>query len=238
MESAGHIFEFSTVLRLALVAAGVACVVFGRDWHLRATRRVAGSDATAAKWQGQDLTAFRRRLEAPGAGLAILGVVILAVMTLYVNPSAPLRAPAVVRAPAPQLPNGMRAHLIAPAEATEIFRMLVERGQQRERHGRYRDAMRFYRSALAMPSTPVSEAAAAMGRIGAVYRRRGMLVESLAMARLAVDIAPDNAVMQYELALTLEAVGELGDAREAMRIAVLLDPSYLGDLEQMSARLR
>lgn len=238
MESAGHIFEFSTVLYLAIVALGVACVVFGRDLHQRATRRMADSDAMAAKWEGQDLNTLRRRLEAPGVGLAILGVVILAVMTLYVNPSTPLRAPAVVRAPAAQLPSGMRAHLIAPAEATEIFRMLVDRGQEKERHGRYRDAMRFYRSALAMPSTPVSEAAVAVGRIGAVYRRRGMLVESLAMARLAVDIAPDSAAMQYELALTLSAVGELGEAREVMQLAVILDPSYLEDLEQMSARLR
>ncbi len=238
MQSAGHIFEFSTVLYLGIVALGVACVVFGRELHLRATRRLADSDAMAGKWQGQDRITLRRRLEAPGVGLAILGVVILAVMILYVNPSTPLRGPAVARAPAPQLPSGMRAHLIAPAEATEIFRMLVDRGQQQERHGRYRDAMRFYRSALAMPSTPVGEAAIAMGRIGAVYRGRGMLVESLAMARLAADIAPDNAAMQYELALTLAAVGELGEAREVMRLAVILDPSYLEDLEQLSARLR
>jgi len=95
------------------------------------------------------------------------------------------------------------------------------------KEGKYAEAVESFKKALQNPLYENPEKAYA--NLGKVYYRMGEFKKALSAYKKAAKRAPDNPVPYYGIALCYNALGRFGDASDAMKEAVRLDPEIRGD---------
>ncbi len=95
------------------------------------------------------------------------------------------------------------------------------------KEGKYTEAVESFKKALQNPLYENPEKAYA--NLGKVYYRMGEFKKALSAYKKAAKRAPDNPVPYYGIALCYNALGRFGDASDAMKEAMRLDPEIMGD---------
>ena len=120
-----------------------------------------------------------------------------------------------------------------PGEAEELLRTLLESdstvgetwrliGRACEEQGDPVRAIEAYRQALILDERDAWSA----NNLGLIYIKEGQFEEALPPLAYAVSVKSDVAVFQNNLGMALELTGHLGQAVEAYRKAVEIDPGY------------
>jgi hypothetical protein len=171
-----------------------------------------------------------RYLYVPALGLALAGA---AGASLLRAPAPRRSAAAVVAAVVAMQAAAVAARVPAWRDDGTIFGAaldvdpeswlaLFELGHGAARAGRWPEAAAWYRKALQYNQTDgrlLSNAAAA-------FESTGDHLGAVKVARLAVEVTPDNPRARYNLALSLVRLGQLGEARVELEEALRLAPDY------------
>ncbi len=94
--------------------------------------------------------------------------------------------------------------------------------------GKYNKAVESFKKAVRNPLYEHPEKSYA--NLGKVYYRMGEYKKALSAYKKSAKRAPDNPVAYYGIALCYNALGRYGDASDAMKEAIRLDPDIKGDI--------
>jgi tetratricopeptide (TPR) repeat protein len=100
----------------------------------------------------------------------------------------------------------------------------MELGLDFARTGRDEEALEAFASALTIPTATLGQAAQPMNEIAWLYQKSGRAAEALPLARLAVQIAPDNPAYLDTLAHAALKQGAYEDALDAAKRALEIAP--------------
>ena len=196
-----------TIFRLAIVVAGVICIVLGYRLFVRGVwpqRDGGGGIDVDVAIAG---SSFTLKNATPGAILSIFGMIIIAVLVVKHSPELNLK----------QLGEATRDLSLRGQEDSVEY--LVMKGDEFFVEGKQDQAIVSYRSAF-------TRLAATMDRLASLYLKQEQVEEALPVARIAVHLEPRNATYLSTLS---KIVSESGDREEALRLierAVEIDESY------------
>ncbi len=127
-------------------------------------------------------------------------------------------------APFQRVEDRPSARAVSPA-AERTLPVLIEQGLQYQRVGKPEEAIAAYREALNLMAFPLNQVAWLLYQEGQVSRQaQAKAAEGLPLARLAVQLRPDDAEYLDTLAVLLCAVGEHAEALDWMEKAAVIQP--------------
>jgi tetratricopeptide (TPR) repeat protein len=205
---------YAAAFRLAIIAAGIASVVFGYRLLSAAIGQVskAGGEVKATIGKAQ----FTMKNLAPGTMFALFGMFLIGVMLYQGMPELKLQKgkdSIVVRGPDASAPA---ADLVA----------LTARAADLESAGKIPEATEAYEQALDHVAIPANH-------LALLYLQSNRNTEALGLARIAADLRPYRADALDALAWAYDRTGDHSTALSVEKRAAALDPSYTQKLEAL-----
>lgn len=232
---------YATLFRLTIIGAGLVSIVLGYWLFLRAVAPTPGRGAkdkaggetgiaagTDAEAKGGGFTLSIRNA-APGTCFAVFGAAIISVMVVQGNPELAWQklAAAGQGAERPDLIESVTLKGRDEANSgldRRSFHVLMELGLNMASMGRDKEAIEAFASALTIPTVTLAQAAQPMNEIAWLYQKNDRAAEALPLARLAVQIAPDNPAYLDTLAHAALKQGAYEDALDAAKRALDIAP--------------
>lgn len=239
---------YTTLFRLAVVAAGVLIIVLGYRLFLHG---LAASDETDASIEGGG---FKLTLKnaAPGTSFALFGAVLISVMVIRASPELDITSvapdsgtePAVLplhnervrmnlrlrgndsNAPVPpvqpQRPEPTREQLHALTVAAS--EQLLQAGIRKEHQEDFSGALEAYHLALSMPGQSLSDLVYPLNQMAWVYQQQAKPELALPLAHLAHQINPTSVVVMDTLARVHVQLEEFDKAQALLDRVLQTDP--------------
>jgi tetratricopeptide (TPR) repeat protein len=227
MSLASQFLIYVTAFRLAIITSGIVSLILGYRLFIRGIFPGGTADSTIDfKAAG---SGFTLKNVAPGSCFGIFGVALITVMLVQGNPQYTyemIQKPAEAQAPDISTRLEMRG-----AETPDAFAALVDKGMAYEQAGDPSHAAEAYHQALAGLAAP-------MNQLAWIYFQQSKTEQALPLARIAVQIDPENPVIMDTLAEVLARHGDRAEAVQWMEKAALLDGRYRGKLDQMKQAAR
>lgn len=208
---------YVTLFRLAIIAAGVISIFLGYRLFCRGVWPEAkGRDGTAveAKLGG---SSFTLKNAAPGTCFALFGVLIISLTFVKGSPEFTLEVlntAGLMQEIRETRPDSQRIRIRGKEKTLHI---LTQEGIAFENKGETDRAIKSYQEAVALMATP-------MNHLAWQYQRQGKFDEALSLARLAVQLKPDEAQFLDTLAVILCKLGQRPEAVRYMEKAATLNP--------------
>lgn len=214
---------YAALFRLAVILAGVACVVMGYRLFVLGVMPRDGSEVDA---QAGEIRLSLRNA-APGTCFAGFGVFLIVAMLVQGNPELRLSE---------TISDIGAVREVSYRGNDDGVAAFLRRGKSLEDANRHDEAIRAYAQALADRDRPLGEAAAPLKAIAAIYKKQGRYDEALAYARLANQIEPGDAAGVALLARIQWDRGERERAVKLMVHASTIDPALRSELDRMQAK--
>lgn len=238
---------YATLFRLAVIGAGVLIILLGYRLFLRGILS-EGVSETSAAGGGFKLS---MKNAAPGTSFALFGAALVSVMVIKGSPELVMESLAKADVENQSgyttrkihlrgseneagLSNLLRPSSDAPELTSLNVELLIKAGMELEEKDNQKGAVDAYRLALSIPHITLAQAAVSLNQIAWIYLETDRLSRAFALARLALDIAPDNPVFMDTLARIHLQLGELDEAEELAQQAVKLSPGDAGVGETLS----
>lgn len=222
MNLTSQFLVYVTVFRLAIIAAGVISMILGYRLFVRGIYPIGKSESTIDfKAAG---SGFTLKNAAPGTSFAIFGVALIAVMLVQGNPKLTYEMMQNENG-ADNLATSTKLEMRG-AETPDAFSTLVEKGKAYERAGDTSHAIEAYQQALTGMATP-------MNQLAWLYYQQSKTEQALPLARMAVQIDPQNPAILDTLAEVLARHGDRAEAEQWMEKAAALDERYRAKLQEL-----
>lgn len=225
MDITSSFLIYAAFFRVAVIVAGVVAMVLGYRLFV-----VTGESTGNSSAEGE-LGRFKFAIKnaAPGTCFALFGAMIIVAMLIQGNPELVIAEIEKLDAAtgntevtrSTQLKGGDDER---QAETLSRFRELVAEGDALGEQGDHQAAIIAYGKALSMPDVTLKDASMAFNGIAWTYFEQQRIEEALPLARLAVQLIPNNAAYLDTLANLLLARGESADALTWAKQAVQLSP--------------
>jgi tetratricopeptide (TPR) repeat protein len=217
MSLASEFLLYLTAFRLAIIAAGTICIVLGYRLFVRGVFSPGppGQDVSVEAHAGS--SGFTLKNAAPGSGFGLFGVLLIVVMLVQGGPE--LTYEALKKATGPDEASSSAKLVMRGGDTPDPFTSLVNKGLSLEKAGESAQAMEAYKQALSNVAIP-------MNQLAWLYLQKHQADSALPLARLAVQLSPDNPSFLDTLAETLAQRGERGEAVSWMEKAAALDSRY------------
>lgn len=208
---------YAAVFRVSVIAAGITCVVLG--YRLFTHGLAAGSGPRNQSEIAATLgdAALTLRNVAPGTAFATFGAALIIAMMVQGIP----RLDQSRTSGAGDMRSDDRLVLRGDDPLA-----LAERGRAAESAKDIDGAVVAYQQALTALSAP-------MNNLAWLFNQRGESEKALALARVAVQLQPDNAAYLDTLATILLHGGQRQEALKVMREAARLDARYQAKVKQL-----
>ena len=223
MDIAFAFFIYVTLFRLAIISSGVISIVLGYRLFCR------GVWPAGNTFQGTDVEAnvgvyrFRLKNAAPGTCFALFGVVVICIMFAKGSPELTLET--LNKADS----NSIETRLKARGDEGKILHVLTQKGVEYQEQGHIDKAIAEYKEAITLIANPINY-------LAWLYQKQEKFEEALSLARLAVDLRPDDSNSLDTLAVILCKTGKRSEALRVMERAVRLKPQEFGaKLERFKA---
>lgn len=210
---------YLTLFRLAIIGAGVISIVLGYRLLCKGIFPARTKEASfEAKIAG---SSFSIKSAAPGTFFALFGVIIISTMLARGNPAMSLESPKnLLREEGGKDTNlhwTMRGNELNTSNQDVSLKTLTSKALSYEKAQNIGKAVEAYEELLALIASP-------MKNLAVLYSEQGKLAESENLARLAIQMNPDNASFQAALAEILFRAGKKVEAADTMDKAASLDP--------------
>jgi tetratricopeptide (TPR) repeat protein len=222
MDPTAGFLVYAALYRLAIVAAGVVAIVLGYRLFLRGAAVPAAGGGTEAAAEGGGFRLSVRNA-APGTCFALFGAAVIGAMIVQGNPEL------VAGAGGPGAIDTLRLKGAAAGPAGAGFAAAMAEGGALAAAGDPAGALAAYGRALSTAGSGGDRVARAASAIAAVYLHQGRAPEALALARLAVQLAPQRADHLETLARAARANDRPDEAAAAARRAAALTAAPAGD---------
>ena len=211
---------YAAFFRLAVVAAGLACVYMGYRLFVLGVMPREGSEIDARSGE------IRLTLKnaAPGTCFAFFGAAIIAVMIAFGIPELSVSSSNAYE-------NGSSGFDLRGDD--ETVAELVRQGQVLAEAGDHKGAIRAFAKALSDPTLPLNVASEPLIGLAETYHRGRRLDEAIAYARLVNQFAPENARALALIGRVERDRGNLEQALNAMKSAVALDSTLQPELAEL-----
>jgi hypothetical protein len=179
------------VSRLALLAAGVVCVVLGYRLFCRGIGTLSsnGAGSTGSSIDSSVVGArFSVKNAAPGTAFALFGSILIVVMLIQSSPSVTLEAMSKWNTDTEaQQPNmsEQAEKLVMRGNGQDSISSLTAQGVEYEKRGDTANAERVYRQAVTLMAEPIND-------LAWLYVGSGRAKEAVGLATIAVHLRPDE----------------------------------------------
>jgi tetratricopeptide (TPR) repeat protein len=206
---------YVTAFRLAIIAAGTVSMVLGYKLFIRGI--YPGGSAENSIDVRAIGSGFTLKNVAPGTCFAIFGVALITAMLIQGSPQFTYQ---MMQKAADANTSTTSTTLEMRGSGTQnAYAALVEKGLAYEQAGDPSHAAEAYRQALDGLATP-------MNQLAWLYYQQSKTEQALPLARMAVQIDPENPKILDTLAEVLAQHGDRAEAVKWMERAADLDPQY------------
>ncbi len=244
MDSIVGFLIYALIFRLAIIAAGIVCIILGYRLFADGIKRREETNVNAQAGPVK-LTLDNA---GPGSIFACFGAVIIVVMLSHGNPELVLEDIQVLMKGSQQdsSPTEMRIGGMTlkggndnkPSETLQRFNQAFDEAVQQQQDGDIEAAVKTYNKALSESEVPLGKAVAALNQLAWIYREQHRIDEALALVRVATTVKKNIPEYFDTLAWILLDRGEHKAAEQAAETAVDLDPAskdYQKTLQQVRA---
>lgn len=229
------------IFRLAIITAGVVCVVLGYKLFLQnlklGEQAAKGNTDLEANFKG---TQIKLKNAAPGTLFSLFGAALISVMLVQSPPEVTDKTQTrqqVVDSTGVERQVMMSRELsMRGDEATVIdeqsLHALMATGLQLEKDNNYTEATKTYEQAVWMMAEP-------MNALAWRYYELGQYQKARSISEVAVSLVPDEANFNDTLAQILFSLGAYQKAYQYMKTAADLAPNTYGnELERFRVKLK
>jgi|GEM_PF-981943 len=231
---------YTTLFRLSVIGAGLVCIVLGYRLFLRGVMPRQTADIEG---QAGDVRLSVKNA-APGTCFALFGCLIIAVMLVKGGPELVIEELDKVGQQQAVHEGAVRRIQMkggaadAGESASKVFTALLNSGISLQNSGDDTGAIAAYGKALAIPDTPLIEAAKAFNQIACLYLKQKRTDEALPLARLAVQVDGENGGYHDTLASVLYQKEDYKEAAKHARQAVDLMPNEASHFYTLALSLK
>jgi tetratricopeptide (TPR) repeat protein len=217
---------YLAVFRVAVIAAGVVCIVLGYKLF---AHKAAGSNSTSVQSRWGKF-AFAMKNAAPGTCFALFGACLIGANFWQGGPTLTLKTLSQVESASTRAgSNSPVVHELIMKGAGPTIRDLTEEGKQCELQADREGAKKAYAEALYLLGEP-------MNNLASLYLKEGRTNEALQLARSAVILLPDKPGILHTFGTALNSCGNRDEALRQLGRAARLDARYEKELEKLQAR--
>lgn len=229
---------YLTIFRVSIIAAGIVSIVLGYRLFCKGIWPEVGSGKETSL--NADIGGHKLTLKnaAPGTFFAMFGVIIISLMFASGSPEMTFEMiDKKTAGKADSKPGGDQTKIYVPTFGEEKTTMRMrsdqdiglkaatEKGLKFEKNKQYDKVMAAYQDAMNLMADP-------MNYLAWLRHSHGESGKALPLARMAADLAPENANNLDTLAEILFKTGEHDEAIKVMETAASLDPKYKEKLEK------
>jgi tetratricopeptide (TPR) repeat protein len=177
------------ISRLAIVSAGIVSMVIGYRLFCRGIGVAAGqseSSTIESSFAGINLSL---KNAAPGSAFALFGAVLISVMLIQSSPSVTWESAQKMQDTAsskvPNVTTETKLQMRGDNPDSASIAGLTNLGRELEKRGKTVEAARAYRQAVTIMAEPMND-------LAWIYLNSGKTPEAVNLARLAVQLTPDE----------------------------------------------
>ncbi|CAN2047830.1 Tetratricopeptide repeat protein [Candidatus Magnetomoraceae bacterium gMMP-1] len=220
------------LFRLSIITVGAISIVLGYRLFCRG---ILSEGSSGSAFEGKvGSSQFILKNAAPGTFFALFGVIIICVMVAsgspemtleFINKAEQNKARTSENETQPGISSARIRGTEKGGEDKGGLVAATQKGIYYEEEKDIEKAIEAYKEALNMLADP-------MNYLAWLYHEQGERDKALPLARLAVEIAPDNPHALDTLAEILFELGEYAEALKVIKKAVALEPEYQNKLSK------
>ena len=181
-------FAYLLMSRLAILAAGVVCVVLGYKLFCKGIGTSSSSGPGSTIESSVVGARFSVKNAAPGTAFALFGAILIVVMLIQSSPSVTLETMSKWKTSTEAQRPGASEQtekLVMRGNGQDSISSLTAQGIEYEKRGDTANAERAYRQAVTLVAEPIND-------LAWIYVGSGRAKEAIGLATIAVQLRPDE----------------------------------------------